>query len=408
MFYFFKTVVESSRERLKPLPGQYFGGGSRIDASFNVQADKVIRGSYPVGTIFGSDNLVLVGETFYKADNIKVVVATPKEPSHAAPKAMQDAYIDFTKGITPTAPDDAPEATTPFGKREESTSEKPKRRRKTYLEKLQDEYPYEVSDDFYISQKDWYFLIRNITNNINTMLVGPSGTGKTEMIYQIAEAMGGIPVYTFDMGAMLDPIPALLGTHRLKDGHSVFEYARFTQMIQEECIILLDELSRAPLSAMNILFPCLDSRRCLYVDIAGNDDEQIINVHPDCVFIATANVGSEYTGTLSMDRALVNRFLPLEVDFLPEDKEVAVLKSRTGIDKATATKIITVAAHTRDLFKTQELSSCMTTRETLAVAELCSDGWSVVEALEMIVAPQYEGTKSTGERGMIMKVITSR
>lgn len=42
---------------------------------------------------------------------------------------------------------------------------------------------------------------------------------------------------------MIDPISGLLGVHRLVQGWSVFDYAKFTEDIQKPCIILLDELS---------------------------------------------------------------------------------------------------------------------------------------------------------------------
>ena len=44
--------------------------------------------------------------------------------------------------------------------------------------------------------------------------------------------------------------------------------------------------------------------------------------------MATANVGAEYSGTNSMDRALVNRFFPLELGCIPATEEIAVLVKR--------------------------------------------------------------------------------
>lgn len=57
-------------------------------------------------------------------------------------------------------------------------------------------------------------------------------------------------------------------------------------------VILLDELNRAALSSNNVLFPCLDDRRKLSIEVAGGKDIREINVHPEVTFIATANVGS--------------------------------------------------------------------------------------------------------------------
>ena len=140
--------------------------------------------------------------------------------------------------------------------------------------------------------------------------------------------------------------------------------SKFTQDIQKPGVILLDELSRAPATTNNILFPCLDSRRMLPVEMAGGDELRSIPVHPDCVFVATANVGAEYTGTMSLDRALVGRFFPLELDYMPLECEVQVLTKRCGILPADAENIASVAGTVRSLYGKQEISYTISTRET--------------------------------------------
>lgn len=144
------------------------------------------------------------------------------------------------------------------------------------------------------------------------MIIGPTGSGKTSCVKEVCSRMG-IPLHVFDMGSMIDPISNLLGVHRLEDGKSIFDYAKFTKVIQEPCVILLDELNRSSLGANNVLFPCLDDRRELNVEIACGKGVRSIKIHPEVTFIATANIGSEYTGTNMIDRALLNRFFLLNL-----------------------------------------------------------------------------------------------
>ena len=87
-------------------------------------------------------------------------------------------------------------------------------------------------------------MLRNVQNQVNTILLGATGTGKTELVRLICDRLG-IECHVYDMGAMLDPISGLLGVHRLSEGGSVFDYAKFTQDIQKPGVVLLDELSRA-------------------------------------------------------------------------------------------------------------------------------------------------------------------
>ena len=235
-----------------------------------------------------------------------------------------------------------------------------------------------------------------------SMITGPSGTGKTELVCLAGKKLG-MEVNIYNMGTMLDPISGLLGVHRLVQGGSVFDYAKFTEDIQKPGIILLDELSRAPLSANNILLPCLDSRRELPVDMAGGNGLRNIKVHPECVFIATANIGAEYTGTSQMDRALVDRFFMQEIEYMDADNEAKVLSRRCCIEPSDAKIIVETARTVRSLYTKGEVSSTLSTRETLGAGRMVADGWSVLEAMERNFLPFFEGTKTEGERGVVYK-----
>ena len=109
-----------------------------------------------------------------------------------------------------------------------------------------------------------------------------------------------------------------------------------------------------------------------------------------------------------LDAALTNRFFPVELTYAPEEKEKELLQKRCGIAEDIAENIANVAQKTRDLYRKQELSTCMSTRETLMTAGLVKDGWTALEAMERIFLPLYEGTKTEGERGIVEKIIISR
>ena len=128
-----------------------------------------------------------------------------------------------------------------------------------------------------------------------------------------------------------------------------------------------------------------------------------IKVHPDCVFIATANIGAEYTGTTQMDRALVDRFFMQEIEYMDEDSEAKVLAKRCGIETSEAKIIVETARTLRSLFSKGDISSTVSTRETLGAGRMVADGWTVLEAMERCFLPFYEGTKTEGERSVVYK-----
>ena len=278
---------------------------------------------------------------------------------------------------------------------------------KTFLEKTLDKFPKPSISEcgMHIEDSTWNYLIRNILKHRNTMLIGPTGTGKTEIVMNIAKILN-IPCYVHDMGAMQDPLTDLLGSHRLENGSSIFDYAKFTQEIQEPCIIVLDELSRAPLMANNILFPCLDSRRELPVEIADSKSARNIKIHPECVFIATANIGAEYAGTNDIDAALFNRFLPLQLDYLSAKNEISVLTNRTNINKDQATKIVNFANRIRKEYSEGILSKSCSTRETIAIAELVEDGFSYSDAFRYIIIHKYHNPEDE-EIAIISRIMVS-
>jgi len=55
------------------------------------------------------------------------------------------------------------------------------------------------------------------------------------------------------------------------------------------------------------------------------DGQDTIKVAEGVTFIATANIGNEYTSTREMDKALLNRFTRVEMDLLTEEEEHGLL-----------------------------------------------------------------------------------
>lgn len=401
-YYFLRTLVEEGRQRCKALIGQTFEDGAKVDSTVNVSADRALRDAYPTGTTFVTDSLRAASK-YYQAGNIYpigILDSDYRDPKHRPTEEMLRAYEIFI-GAT-----DLSDSVSPKEKKSSKTTSKSLLGKMKLNPELK--IPSIGSEGFYVDSDVWYLLMRNIQNQVNTMLIGATGGGKTELVLLACKKLG-ISCSVYDMGSMYDPVAGLLGVHRLqKGGVSVFDYAKFTRDISKPGVVLLDELSRAPVTTNNILFPCLDSRRKLPVEIAGGEDLREIEVHPECCFIATANVGVEYTGTMSMDRALVGRFFPIELSYMPPEQENKVLVKRCGISISDATNIVKVASSLRNMYNKQEISSSISTRETLMVGDLVADGWDLVRAMELVLLPLFEGTRSDGERGIVCRVISSR
>lgn len=256
---------------------------------------------------------------------------------------------------------------------------------------------------FYIEDLSWKYLIRNIKRNKPTLMIGPTGTGKTELVMLACKTLG-ISCEIHDMGSMQDPLTDMIGSHRIKNGSSTFDYAKFVEDVQKPGVVLLDELSRAPLMTNNILFPCLDSRHELPLEIADSEGPRSVKVHPDCVFVATANIGSEYSGTNEIDAALLNRFLPLKVNYMPVEHEINVLIKRCGIIDTEAQTIVQFANLMREANKNGVVSMPVSTRENIAMGELIADGFTIKEAIELVVCNKYNDDELIDIKQIMMKL----
>lgn len=106
---------------------------------------------------------------------------------------------------------------------------------------------------FVVPPKTWAFCLRNLYRRRHTLIIGPTGCGKTELVAHLAAATGRV-VYPVNMGATTDPRAVLVGTTHFRDGQTTFYESRFIAGLQDpQGYVLLDEINRATDEANNIL-----------------------------------------------------------------------------------------------------------------------------------------------------------
>lgn len=248
-------------------------------------------------------------------------------------------------------------------------------------------------DDLFMNPLVWKFLIRNVIRSENVLMVGPTGSGKTKTVRWVAEALDR-KLFKFNMGATQDPRSALIGNMQYDKNKGTFlNQSHFIKAIQTpNAIILLDELSRAHPEAFNILMTVLDNGQ-RYVRIDEKIDTPIIKVHPTVTFMATANIGAEYSSTRVIDRALKDRFVPVRMEYLSEDEEFQLLsKLFPDVKHFHRKKVAKIVSMVRNDVKSEDgqLEHNLSTRHSIQMVSLINDGFHLEEALELIVWPQYD------------------
>ena len=265
--------------------------------------------------------------------------------------------------------------------------------------------------DLVIGELKWKYLIRSAVRGKNIMMTGPAGCGKTLAAKSLVNALDR-PNFYFNMGATQDPRATLIGNvHFEKSKGTYFSESLFVKAIQTpNAVILLDELTRAHPDAWNILMTVLDQGQ-RYLRLDEQDGQATINVAEGVCFVSTANIGNEYTATRQLDKALLDRFVIIEMDTLSDEQEHGLLSYMfPSVESEMLKKVSSISFLTRSEAKADNprIGSGISTRTSVEIAGLLFDGFTIQEAADITIYPQYDNDGGADSERTFVKQIVQK
>ncbi|UCD95784.1 MAG: AAA family ATPase [Candidatus Bathyarchaeota archaeon] len=219
-------------------------------------------------------------------------------------------------------------------------------------------------------------------------LIGPSGTGKTHIVYLVAE-LCGLPVWEVNCGLQTSSFDLIgrfigLGKENWIDG-------LLTRWLRAGGIMYLDEANMMKQDVATRLNPVLDTRGHL---VLNEKDNEVVKRHKYGYLIISMNpYSAEFAGTKPLNAAMRRR-MAVWINFAYTsfgDKisplEVNMLKDRSGVDEETAHKIVQVGAQLRMQYQAGDLPYGPSLGDLINWATLVHDGNTTnVAAEETIIA----------------------
>lgn len=259
---------------------------------------------------------------------------------------------------------------------------------KTFSDKFKQLIPSGTPE--YVDRGEKYVerIMRALYHFKQCALIGPSGTGKTHIVYLVAE-IAGLPLWEINCGLQTSAYDLFgryvgLGKENWIDGQIV-SWCRYGG------ILYLDEANMMKQDVATRLNPVLDTRGHL---VLTEKDNEIIARNPAGYVVISMNpYSAEFAGTKPLNAAFRRRMsVWIDFDYLSVGQkvspdEVALVEKKSKISREAAFGVVRVGAELRRQYKANEIPYGPSVGDLVNWGLLIADGEKPeVAAEETIIA----------------------
>ncbi|MFP4644997.1 MAG: CbbQ/NirQ/NorQ/GpvN family protein [Spirochaetales bacterium] len=267
-----------------------------------------------------------------------------------------------------------------------------------------------VQSSYRITEKPFYLPIadeveifeRAWAEQIPLLLKGPTGCGKTRFVEYMTWLLGqkvvgvrrgGEPLqsdirdYRAGVGALYtvschEDLTArdLTGRYIMKGGEAVWVDGPATMAVREGAILYLDEVVEARKDVAVILHPLTDFRRLLPLETLGTQ----IEAPKTFMVVISYNPGYQSIRK-NLKPSTKQRFIALNFDYPPPDKEREIVATESGIDTSTAERLVLLGNDIRNISNI-DLEEGVSTRSLIHAAKLIRRGISPARSCSLAIA----------------------
>lgn len=237
------------------------------------------------------------------------------------------------------------------------------------------------------------------TARLPLLLTGPTGCGKTRLV----EHMAGVlerPLFTVSCHDDLTSSD-LVGRFLVHGGDVEWIDGPLTRAVREGALCYLDEVVEARRDTLAVLHSLTDHRRSLYLDRIN----QRVPAAEGFMLVCSYNPSSR-SALKELKPSFRQRFVSVDLDFLSEADEVAVVSAETGVSDPHAQQMVRVAIALREAAH-QGTHEPPSTRTLVSAAHLVVAGLEPRAAIQAaILEPLFTGNVvDTGLRELIAALL---